>query len=57
MTIKFETTANQRFEGVVREDLGHAYLVEVTKGPKPHRGRTALYSKAHMIHCTVTREA
>lgn len=52
--IKFETTANQKFEGEVVSDIGHAYEVRVTKGGcKRYLGRVSIFSKAHMIRCTV----
>lgn len=52
--IKFETTANQKFEGEVVSDIGHAYEVRVTKGGgKRYVGRVSLFSKAHMIRCAI----
>ena len=53
-TIKFETTANQKFEGEIVSDIGHAYEVRVTKGGgKLYVGSVLLFSKVRMLRCTV----
>jgi hypothetical protein len=46
MTIKFTTTAGQRIEGELVQDMGHAIMVRVTKGRKLYVGRIMGFPKS-----------
>jgi hypothetical protein len=48
-TIKFTTTAGQRIEGELVEDIGHAIMVRVTKGKKLYVGRVMGFPKTSIV--------